>query len=101
MGSRPGQTASIGGGNNSLSGTMTAFLPSFDSLYNSAKDPAKAMANLQKMPADAKARAVAFLVWRRKMEQDLGNRLVAISKGREQIEPRIIFGDRRVQAVLG
>ena len=56
-------------------------------------DPAKAMANLQKMPADAKviemfhilanltfaysfkARAVAFLVWRRKMEQDLGNRL--------------------------
>ena len=55
------------------------------------------MANLQKMPADAKvieiyhiltnlafayslkARAVAFLVWRRKMEQDLGNRLVSDS----------------------
>jgi len=80
---------------------MTAFLPSFDSLYSSAKDPATTMSNLQKMPAEAKAKAVAFLAWRRKMEQDLGNRLVAISKGREHLEPRIVFGDPRVQAVLG
>merc|ERR1712156_252472 len=76
MGSRSGRKASIGGGNISLFGIMTAFLPSFDTLYSSAKDPAKVMANLQRMPADAKAQAVAFLTWRRKMEQDLGNRLV-------------------------
>merc|ERR1711962_633563 len=100
MGSRSGRRASIGGGNISLFGIMTAFLPSFDTLYSSAKDPAKAMANLQRMPADAKAQAVAFLT-RRKMEQDLGNRLVSISKGRERPEPQVVFGDPRVQAVLG
>merc|ERR1719483_1410555 len=82
-------------------GAMTAYIPSFDSLCASAKDPAKAMANLQKMTADSKARAIDILAWRKKMEQDLGNRLVAISKGRELLEPRIIFGDARVQAVLG
>merc|ERR1712116_36769 len=101
MGSRSGRKAPIGGGNISLFGIMTAFLPSFDTLYSSAKDPAKAMANLQRMPADAKAQAVAFLTWRRKMEQDLGNRLVSISKGRERLEPQVVFGDPRVQAVLG
>ena len=76
------------------------------------------MANLQKMPADAKvieiyhiltnlafayslkARAVAFLVWRRKMEQDLGNRLVSDSYmlmfyNLAMVVPRVAGGDQQ------
>ena len=130
----------------SICAAMTAYLPSFDSLYSSAKgNPMKIFSkqeghqvkicaksqisrpckgngkpskNAGRCEGDwnvshfqhiltnlafaysLKARAVAFLVWRRKMEQDLGNRLVSDSYMfmfwyLAMVVPRVAGGDQQ------